>query len=244
MNISKNIDINQLVSKYKLVIKSELDYEFRDDKVLFISIIHRSIKNEYKDVFGTDNEKLEFLGDSVLDLIVSNFLFFLPEYGDDEGRLTVSRSKIVKQKTLASFARILKIDQFLITAKTGQEVDIAANESVLSDAFEALVGAIFLDSGYKATEKAILHRFEGEFYKILNSKNQNYKSSLSEYLDKHTNKTARYKLVEAKGPDHDKTFESVVLIGNREYGSGIGKSKKEAEAKAAKVALEKIQNEN
>lgn len=214
-----------------------------DDPFLFIKALrHRSILAD-ESFSSTDSyERLEFLGDAVLDLIVTEIIF--DKYPDEnEGFLTKLRAKMVKGDALAEYSRKLNLSELLVIGDRAQGQGIEFSKSVLADVFEALIGAVYLDSGYESASRF----FKGLFNEHINLENltdtlDNYKSLLLEYAQAHQLEIPRYEVIRESGPGHNKTFEVRVLVDDREMGQGIGKSKKEAEQRAARKALQHLQS--
>ena len=218
--------------------KFDLQYQFKNPKLLEISLTHRSYLNEHKDRSLQSNERLEFLGDAVLELIVSLYLFQkYPQ--DEEGQLTLWRSRLVQTKTLALAGSRLNVGSFLKLSKGEKESKGNENPSLLADTFEAVIGAIFTDGGFDEAYNFVLKNL------ILPSKiffadqlPQDYKSKFQEVVQAKGFPSPVYKLLTTFGPDHKKIFETAVYVANKKYGSGNGASKQEAEQKAAKAALQ------
>lgn len=193
--------------------------------------------------FGpTDSyERLEFLGDAVLDLIVTEIIFDLfPE--KNEGFLTKLRAKLVKGDTLAMFARRLRLNKLMLLADQVQGQGIENSKSILADVFEALIGALYLDAGYVPVSKFVRKIIDRhiDFDTIITSLD-NYKSLLLEFAQARQMQIPTYSLISEKGPGHDKTFEIEVYVDEKPISRGVGKNKKEAEQKAAHKALEILQ---
>lgn len=213
-----------------------------EDPFLYIKALrHRSILAD-ESFSSTDSyERLEFLGDAVLDLIVTEIIF--DKFPDEnEGFLTKLRAKMVKGDALADYSRHLNISELLVIGDRAQGQGIEFSKSVLADVFEALIGAIYLDSGYDAAKKF----FKGLFDEHVDLDNltdtlDNYKSLLLEFAQAHQMAIPRYEVIRETGPGHNKTFEVRVLVDNQERGQGIGKSKKDAEQKAAREALQRLE---
>lgn len=220
-----------------------LGVKFEDLQLLEKSLTHRSYLNENKDRQRESNERLEFLGDSILSFIISDWLFQEhPEY--PEGTLTNIRSNLVKTKTLAQMAQKLKIGDYLFLSKGEEDSGGRNNLSLLADALEAVIGAIYRDQGYDRVKKFILHHFKPRLKKLLASgKFKDYKSLLQEQLQAEKKRAPVYKTLEEEGPDHNKTFTVGVFDEDKLLAKGKGKSKQSAEAVAAKIAIEKRQNE-
>ncbi|RIV21061.1 ribonuclease III [Alicyclobacillaceae bacterium I2511] len=212
--------------------------EFRSHHLLQQAFTHASYRNEHRRPGLQDNERLEFLGDAVLELIVSDYLYQTrPDL--PEGELTRLRAAIVCEPALVKFARDLKFDQYIRLGK-GEERSGGRNRAALmADVFEAFIGALYLDQGIDTVrafmEKFILPKLEGY------SLSFDYKTALQEWVQQHEAGGLRYVTLEERGPAHAKEFVMRVLVADRPYGEGIGHSKKEAEQQAAKTALQVLQ---
>ncbi|WP_020403105.1 ribonuclease III [Gracilimonas tropica] len=210
-----------------------------DDPSLFLKALrHRSTLSQEKYETYDSYERLEFLGDAVLDLIAAEILFNkYPE--KDEGFLTKVRAKLVRGDTLTIFSKALGIEDLMELAENGGG---KISKSILADAFESIIAAIYItkgyDDAYNFVDKVIEDHIEIE--ELINTVD-NYKSALLEYAQAEKMDIPKYELIKESGPGHNRTFEVKVLIGNKQLGTGIGKSKKKAEQKAAKEALKKIQ---
>lgn len=221
-------------------IEQVIDTKINDPFLFIKALRHRSILAD-DNFSSTDSyERLEFLGDAVLDLIVTEIIF--DKYPDEnEGFLTKLRAKIVKGDALAEYSRKLNISDLLVIGDRAQGQGIEFSKSVLADVFEALIGAIYLDSGYKEASRFVQHIFEDLVdVESLTDTLDNYKSLLLEYAQAHQMTIPRYEVIRESGPGHNKTFEVRALVDDQEMGQGIGKSKKEAEQRAARKALEKL----
>lgn len=216
---------------------------FKKMDLLNLAFCHRSFANESPN--KTDNnEKLEFLGDSVLGLVVSEYLYgILPEKA--EGDLARIKSFVVSEESLAVIAKRIRIDNFILIGK-GEEYSGGRNKkAILADCMEAIIGAYFLDSGMKPAKTFILKYLIPEINKVLENKHRkDYKTLLQEYIQKRYKSYPKYQLVKRTGPDHDKTFWMEVKVGGKTYGPGKGKNKKEAEQKAACLAFESLQGDD
>ena len=220
-------------------LQKTLGYLFRDASLLELALTHPSVAHEQGAPIQT-NQRLEFLGDAVLQLVLTRELYDkFPTFG--EGPLTKARAKLVNRRTLAEHGRQLGLGKCLILSR-GEELHGGRDRpSALADAFEALLGAIFLDSGFDAARSFILRQFSSEFGQlsaipIL----ENPKGELQELLQAVSTEAPQYHVVSATGPDHDRVFECTVHHGGVELARGQGKSKKAAESAAAFVALEKL----
>lgn len=212
----------------------------KDRPVFTQAFRHRSIVDSELYESHETYERLEFLGDAVLDLIVTEILF--EKYPtQNEGFLTKLRSKIVKGDTLAAIAENLEFHKVLEVGERSSGQGIEFSKSILADVYESVVAAIYISKGYSFTFSFVLsnvNRFLD--FKILENKIDNYKSVLMEHFQSESSSLPVYKVISEEGPGHDKTFEVAVYFDGEELGSGIGKSKKKAEQAAAKKAIEKL----
>ncbi|MBI9102253.1 MAG: ribonuclease III [Spirochaetales bacterium] len=212
---------------------------FKRLELLNLAFCHRSYANESPQKTN-NNEKLEFLGDSVLGLVTSEYLYsILPD--KNEGDLARIKSFVVSEDSLAEIARQIKVDNFILIGK-GEEYSGGRNKkAILADCMEAIFGAYFLDSGMKASKVFILRYLVPEINKVLENRHKkDYKTLLQEFIQKKYKSYPKYILVKKTGPDHDKTFWMKVKINNSTYGPGKGKNKKEAEQKVASMAYEDL----
>ena len=221
-------------------VENTIGYRFKNKNYLQTALTHSSYVNEHK--LTKDNERLEFLGDSVLGLIVSNYIFAYKS-SLKEGELTKIRSTIVCEKSLMHIAEKLKIGQYIKLGKGEKISGGAKRASILADAVEAMIAAIYLDSDFDNVSKYVLDWLGDTIKNALdNKKNDDYKSKLQEEVQKVRGRTLKYELIAMKGPDHERIFTIGVYCDNRLIGTGKGHSKKEAEQLAAKDALEKSDN--
>lgn len=225
------------MSKDLKELEGKIGYKFDDFTLFTKAMIHSSYANEKHLPKYECNERLEFLGDAVLELVSSEFLFHnnpkLPE-----GELTKTRASMVCEPALAFCARDLDLGEYLLLGKGEDATGGRKRESVTSDAMEALIGAIYLDGGF-ASAKEFIHRF---VLSDLENKLLFYdsKTILQEMVQAEHEETLSYVLVKEEGPDHDKTFETAVYIGDLCYGSGTGRTKKASEQSAAYCAIRKM----
>ena len=212
---------------------------FRSQELLNLSFIHRSICNEAPET-PRNNERLEFLGDAILGAVVASRLYRLFE-NRQEGELARIKSFIVSEDTLAGIALGLGIDGLLLLGK-GEEISGGRKKkAILADAMEALLGSYFLDSGFEAVESFILNLVDPEIEKVLgNRHNKDYKTIIQEYVQKFRQAVPSYVSGESIGPDHNRTFRVFCHIGTEKFGPALGKTKKEAEQAAARIAYECI----
>lgn len=217
-----------------------IGYSPRDWELFVQSLLHRS----YLQFVGQQwksNERLEFLGDSVLNAAVAEFLY--KAYPDmEEGDLTKLRSRLVNRKILAQRAKDLHISDFLLLSSSAVQSIDSGSESILADAFEAILGAIFLDGGTDAARQFVNRTLLAN-REVLSSvqTDDNYKSALLEFSQRSSLGIPRYSILREEGPEHDRRFTVEVIIGNQSVGTGTGRSKKDAEQSAAAHALEKLQ---
>jgi len=219
-------------------LEKALQTAFKNKALLQTAITHRSYLNEHKKI-EQSNERLEFLGDAVLELVVSQYLYSeYPEYC--EGKLTNLRSKIVQTKTLASLAKKLQLPEFLLLSKGEKEGGGNNNDSLLADTLEAVIGAIFIDQNMEVAADFIKKHLLADISIIISNELViDYKSNFQELVQSKGHSTPLYKVVSSSGPDHDKTFVSAVFVDDAQVSQGSGKSKQAAQQAAAKVALEK-----
>lgn len=218
--------------------EEKLGYSFKDESLLELALTHSSYANENK--LKKNNERFEFLGDSVLGFVTAEYLF--TEFKNrPEGEMTKLRAAVVCEKSLFKFAEQIDLGKYILLGRGEDSTGGRNRPSVVSDAFEAVVAAIYLDGGMEAVKPYIL-RFIKEAVKRETSFKDN-KSLLQEEIQKVKGNTLLYEEVGSEGPDHDKTFVLRVKLNGEVIGEGKGKSKKEAEQNAAGIALEKIKNE-
>ncbi len=235
------MDKNRLEILHDL--EQRLAYDFRDISLLSTALAHRSYVNENQQLCLSDNERLEFLGDSVLGACVSDLI--IKKYAaSSEGELTKTRSALVGEKNLAQLARNLRIGDCLLIGRGEENSGSRTKDSFLANAFEAIVAAVYLDAGFNGVKDMITNLIEplleGD---NLTSDYFDYKTALQERCQKRYKTTPIYIVVDSTGPEHARIFEVRVVIINKltEYGSG--KSKKEAEKQAAQKAWEALQDE-
>jgi ribonuclease-3 len=210
---------------------------FKNKALLKQAFTHRSFLNEHRDTELVHNERLEFLGDAVLELIVTEYLY--EKYPDDaEGVLTSYRSALVKAETLSEAATKIGMNDFLLLSK-GEAKDVGrARQIILANTIEALIGAIFLDQGYEMAKYFISRNIFSLTEKIIEDKKWiDAKSEFQELAQEHDGETPSYKTIKEEGPDHDKNFTVGVYLGKTKITEGTGRSKQEAEQEAARKAL-------
>lgn len=222
-------------------LQDRLGYTFRNPALLELALTHPSVAHEQQSSIQT-NQRLEFLGDAVLQLILTRALYEkFP--GFDEGPLTKARAKLVNRRSLADQARRLRLGAHLILSHGEEKHGGRERSSALADAFEALLGAIFLDGSFEAAREFILRQFSGSFGGLSKLPMlENPKGELQELLQSSSPDAPEYLVVSISGPDHDRVFECTVHHGGVELARGVGKSKKAAESEAALAALKILRN--
>jgi ribonuclease-3 len=219
--------------------QARLGCPFRDENLLRLALTHPSIAHEANTPIQ-HNQRLEFLGDSVLGLVLTRHLY--EKFPDaDEGALTKSRAKLVNAGSLAAHSRVLGLGAHLILSRGEENTGGRERASALADAFEALLGAIFLDGGFDTAREFILREFAADINSLGEPAGiENPKGELQELLQSRSPHAPEYQFVSASGPDHDRDFECAVLHDGAELARGRGKSKKAAESDAALAALQKL----
>ena len=217
-----------------------LGLSFKNRDLLTEALTHRSYLNEHREYAGNHNERLEFLGDAVLELAVTDFLFKkFP--AKPEGELTAYRAALVNTVSLAESSQALGVNDFLLLSKGEAKDTGRARDVILADAFEAIIGATYLDQGYEAAEAFIARNVYGKIDEVIAKRAyQDAKSQFQERAQEKRGITPAYETLSEVGPDHDKRFTVGVFIGKDEIARGEGKSKQEAEQAAAQAGLDKI----
>ena len=221
---------NDLRTGYE-ALEEKLGYVFKDKNLIKLALTHSSYANEHN---IECNERLEFLGDAVLELAMSRKLYDTIDL--DEGVLTKMRAKAVCESALDLYASKIDLSSYLYLGKGEEATGGRTRPAIIADATEAVLGAIYLDGGFEAAREIVKKFFEPYFYDVL--KNKDYKSMLQEKLQSEK-RSIRYEIVRDEGPANNKTFGAVVYMDEILMGRGIGKTKKEAQQQAAKDALEK-----
>lgn len=215
--------------------EKKLNYTFKNKELLETALTHSSYANEQRRG-AVCNERLEFLGDSVLSIIVSDYLY--NNFSLPEGRLTKLRASLVCEKTLCRFSRSLQVGQFLKLGRGERATGGADRDSLLADAFEAILAAIYLDGGMEPAKKHVM-RFVLEELRHMEHENfKDYKTELQEVIQRNPEENLHYVLTGQSGPDHNKQFTVEVRLNSNVIGVGTGHSKKAAEQAAACKALE------
>jgi ribonuclease-3 len=219
------------------LLEKKLKVEFSDKSLLRNAFAHRSYLNENKDFDGEHNERLEFLGDAVLELVVTEYLYkTYPQ--EPEGELTTWRAALVKASMLSLLARELEFNDYLMLSKVEEKETGRARDYILANSFESFVGALYLDQGFKVCEKFIARHLLSKLPHILETKEfEDAKSRFQEMAQEKESVTPNYKTLEEWGPDHAKHFKIGVFLNTQLVAEGEGSSKQEAEEAAARNAL-------
>ena len=220
--------------------QSIIEYSFKNISLLTLALTHSSYGNEHKKEKFENNERVEFLGDAALDLIVSRYIYdMFPSM--PEGELTKLRAGVVCEQSLARAAHKIRIGEFLLLGK-GEEYTGGRNrDSILADAVEAVIGAIYLDGGFAEAEKFVTKLMAGSVEELKTSfRTMDCKTHLQEVIQKTSKSPISYAIIDEYGPDHNKVFVAEVRHNNKVIGVGNGRSKKEAEQSAASDALNKL----
>ena len=225
-------DIDQL--------QEEIGIAFEDQTLLQKALVHRSFLNENPDFALPSNERLEFLGDALLDFVVGEYLFQrFPQM--DEGDLTKLRAALIKAGALAEFARSIELGDYIYLSRGEDERGGRSRVGLLSDAFEALVAAIYLDRGLQTVREFLMRFLERETTRVVErGLRGDHKSQLQEWTQRELRVTPVYRTIMERGPDHAKQFTVEVWIGDKAYGQGEGRSKQAAQQHAAQQALEQL----
>ncbi len=220
-------------------IQTRLNIEFNDPKLLLLAFVHSSYVNENRHLIQEHNERLEFLGDAVLGLLVSDYLYQkLPSFS--EGRLSTLRACLVCSSVCVQFVKQLKLGKYMVLGK-GENLLERGRETILADLFEALIGVIYLDQGLEKAKQFLLDHFSEKIQEIIQTPQENFKAELQNMTQKNSGKMPEYKILKESGPDHDKQFVVGVFLDGKELALGTGPNRKEAEQKAAQKALSQWQ---
>ena len=243
--ITKNRTVAKLLPERRKelqLFQTQAGIRFRSLELLNQAFTHRSFAHETAEP-SENNERLEFLGDSVLGLAVAECLYLqLPD--QPEGEMARIKSFVVSENSLSEIAKHLRVDNFILIGRGEEFSGGRSKKAILADALEAIIGAYFLDSGFEQSRKFVLRILVPEIEKVLENRHaQDYKSILQEHVQKRMKTYPHYKVVQKTGPDHDKTFWIEVQIGERTFGAGKGKNKKEAEQDAARIAYLAVQEQ-
>jgi ribonuclease-3 len=235
------VDASRIASLKDL--EKNLNINFNRIELLSEALTHTSYAYEVDDKNIKHNERLEFLGDSVLSLIISEYIF--EKYPDRlEGELAKIRAAVVSRSTLTNCAKRLNLGKYLQLGRGEELTGGRKRESILADAFEAIIGALYLDSGFEVTKGFVIEWLKDEIERSSrNECTRDYKTMLQEWTQSKYKILPQYKVLKVKGPDHKQIFEVCVSIKGKVLGHGTGRSKKEAEQQAASKALKRLENE-
>ena len=224
-------------------LEKKLNYTFRNPELLHEALSHSSYANEHRSAGRRSNERLEFLGDSVLGFVTAEFLFV--QHPDlPEGDLTRIRAALVCEQSLYEVARKLDLGAYLKLGRGEEAGGGRQRTSILADATEAVFAAVYLDGGIGAAS-ALIHRvlLDVEMEEVVEERRRDYKTALQELVQRQADQVLSYRMIGEEGPDHDKTFRAQVLLNDQPVGTGSGHSKKEAEQSAAKDALSRMEGQ-
>jgi ribonuclease-3 len=242
---AKVIGVNGEMERDRLealsVLQGEISYQFNDPDLLNVALTHRSYANERPDGAFRDNERFEFLGDSILNVIISHLIMERFPHCH-EGELTRLRASLVNQKSLARVSKNLGINQYLLLGKGESLRGGREKSSLISDAYEALIGAVYLDGGFEKAFGVVEKQFTPLLDKGLTD-DGDFKTKVQQISQSRFGCSPRYRLSHVKGPEHDKTFGAEIFIDGQLYGYGTGKNKKEAQQNAAQEAFKRISGE-
>ena len=218
-------------------LQKRLGYQFKNQNLIIEALTHKSSKQPF------NNERLEFLGDAVLDLIVGEYLYH--EFNDvAEGELSKLRASLVNEKSFEKLARILHLGEYIYISLAEENNNGREKPSLLSNAFEAIIGALYLEAGLESARELAIRLLEEAYPKIdMDAIFRDHKTTLQELTQAHFGMTPEYRLVSSFGPDHKKEFEIAVSVRGRDLALASGKSKKEAQQKAAMLALDILKKE-
>lgn len=226
--------------KRLMILQSKLQYIFNDISFLKLALTHKSYAHENGDIKKQEyNERIEFLGDAILEHIISEMLF-IQKPMLSEGVMTKKRAAIVCEASLSRAMRRIDGQNYIYLGKCEKANNGKLKDAIIADAFESIIGAIYLDAGYEVTRDIVLNLLDKEISLVLKNEefNIDYKTKLQEKLQKNGNVDIKYILTKEEGLEHDKLFFIELLFNGKKIGEGSGKTKKQAEQQAAKVALE------
>lgn len=222
-------------------IEAKISYSFKDKDLLALAFIHRSFVNENKENVSRHNERLEFFGDAILGMLISEYLFkYLPS--TPEGDLSRYRSRLVEASSCMLYVKKLDLWSYVLMGKGERHNDGRGRDSILSNLFEALLGAIYLDGGMENAKKFLFKNFSEEINEILKTPICNWKALFQNYSQQKFHQPPVYKTLSEEGPDHGKIFYISVHVNGNEYGRGSGASKKEAQQAAAQDAISRLED--
>ncbi|MCX7772368.1 MAG: ribonuclease III [Clostridia bacterium] len=221
-------------------LEQRIGYKYRNKQFAVNALIHSSYSNEHHSFAAKNNERLEFLGDAILDFVLS-LMLYNDKNSFSEGEMSKMRALIVCEASLSVCAQEMNLGELILLGRGEESNGGRSRPSILSDALEAIIGSIYLDGGMEEAEGFIMGLLGETYNKAVSGMLfMDYKTALQEELQKSGDIQIQYKLVEANGPDHSKTFKITVYANGKPIGTGVGKSKKDAEQMAAKAALEEM----
>ena len=228
---------------YQAFAKEKLGFEFDDINLLVTALTHRSYVNEHKDSVHEHNERLEFLGDAILEMVSSDFLY--RNYNEPEGIMTSWRAALVRTESIGAAGKELGYEPLVRLSKGEKHGSDRAHDVILADCFEAVIGAIYLDKGYEEAKNFIYKHILNKIDTILEEGSwRDPKSYIQELAQKSDGVTPVYRTMKEEGPDHDKTFTVGVYVGEQLKGVGAGHSKQEAQTNAAREGVKKYKSES
>ena len=221
------------------ILKEKFDISFNNKALLMEAMTHSSYANEHKEMKGIYNERIEFLGDAVLELTISDWLFRqFPHF--QEGQLTKLRAQIVCEDSLSLLAKECSLNEYLLLGKGETLSGGREKPAILCDVFEAFIGALYLDKGVNEVQRflnlVVIPKIKNGRYELITD----FKTELQEYLQQNGPVHIRYELVKEEGPSHDKTFTVQLIVDGKKYKTASGKTKKAAEQMAAKLTMEEL----
>ncbi|PIS01471.1 MAG: ribonuclease III [Chlamydiae bacterium CG10_big_fil_rev_8_21_14_0_10_35_9] len=229
----------ETLKKNKKDIEDKIGYKFKNFDLFSLIFIHRSYFNENKSIVNAHNERIEFLGDSVLGLIVADLLYkLLPD--SPEGELSFLLSNLVNATSCAEYMKKLGLDQYILLGKGEKNNTTRGRKTIIADAFEALIGAVYLDGGLQSARELFENNFKASIFEKIEKPSPNFKALLQDYSQKNYQLPPQYNLIEDKGPAHDKVFTVEVVVNNQKIATAEGPTKKIAQQKAAEKALIKL----
>lgn len=225
------------IAPYQEFAREKLGFEYKNIDYLVTAFTHRSYVNEHKKSVSEHNERLEFLGDAVLELAVTDFLY--RNYTEPEGILTSWRAALVNTESIGASGDLLGYEPLIRMSRGEKKGSARARQQILANAFEALIGSIYMERGYAEAEKFVAKHILSKLDGIVESGSwRDPKSHLQEVSQRIDGETPVYRVLEEIGPDHDKVFTLGVFVGNKKMGEGTGPSKQTAQQQAARTALE------
>lgn len=224
------------IAPYQDFARTQLGFEFQNINLLVTALTHRSYVNEHRKSVSEHNERLEFLGDAVLELVVTDYLY--NHFSEPEGILTSWRSSLVRTESIGEAGNALGYEPLLRMSRGEKNGSTRARQQILANAFEAVIGAVYLERGYEDAEKFIAKHILSKLDDILKTGSwRDPKSHLQEVSQRVDGQTPVYKVLSEEGPDHDKVFSLGVFVGDKLMGKGNGSSKQNAQQEAARAAL-------